>query len=411
MIAWAKTKLRDVAPSIPSLRKFLSDETVWMLTLDQIESGTGSIINKNYLPAKEASVSSLTFDEGNVLYSKLRPYLNKVFLPNESGFATTELVPLRPNRKLLDRKFLYYFLRSAPFLAFATQNVAGIKMPRVIMEKFWEYPIPLPSLAEQRRIIEILDQADTLRKKRAEADKMGEKILPVLFYKMFGDPITNPNHWIKEPIGSLSIDGAQYGANARAVEFTDGSPRYVRITDINDSGNLSKDDIKTLDSDDWQSYKLEWGDILFARSGATVGKTYMYKETDGLCAYAGYLIRFRLDRRRVNPWFLFSATRTPYYRNWVNSKKRVAAQPNINGQEYGSFSIALPPITLQDQFAQSAQQVDAIVNATTNTKKKLNQLFELLLYSAFSGDLTTNWREAHMKEILQEIEEQARELN
>jgi type I restriction enzyme, S subunit len=81
--------------------------------------------------------------------------------------------------------------------------VAGVKMPRIIMAKFWEHHLPLPPLSEQRRIVEILDQADALRRKRTEADAKAERILTAVFYEMFGDPATNPNGLRKQRLGTL----------------------------------------------------------------------------------------------------------------------------------------------------------------------------------------------------------------
>ncbi len=184
---------------------FSPDEPVWHLTLDQVESHTGNIVNKKIAPASTAGTSTNVFDDGNVLYSKLRPYLNKVICPTEPGIATTELIPLRPRKDLLDRHYLTYYLRSKHFLGFANVAVAGVKMPRIIMAKFWKHQVPLPPLSEQRRIVEILDQADALRKKRAEADAKAARILPALFYKMFGDPATNPKGWPTKRLGDPQV--------------------------------------------------------------------------------------------------------------------------------------------------------------------------------------------------------------
>jgi len=407
---WPKIPLRQVAPSGVPNRQIDANEVVWQLTLDQIESNTGCIVGKKYGPAGEAGSSTNVFDENNVLYSKLRPYLNKVVCPQEPGIATTELVPLRPKAELLNRKYLTYYLRSPEFVRFASATVAGVKMPRIIMSKFWDHELPLPPLREQRRIVEILDQADALRKQRAEADAKAARILPALFYQMFGDPMTNPKGWPIESLGQFCSGRPQYGANAKAIEYKEGMPRYVRITDINERGQLIGENFKTLDSTDWEQYQLVEGDLLFARSGATVGKSYMYREQDGLCAFAGYLIRFQLDRNKMNPWVVFAYTQTPHYKNWVVSKQRAAAQPNINGQEYASLLIMRPEPELQQQFANSMVSILEISREVAAGTEKMENLFGLLLHRAFSGELTAKWREAHMKELLQEIEHQARAL-
>src|SRR5207245_873175 len=114
------------------------------------------------------------------------------------------------------------------------------------------------------------DQADRLRRLRAEADAKTDRILPALFVKMFGDPATNPMGWPVRTLGELAILGPEYGANARAIPLSPGQPRYVRITDIDQQGRLRSLDAMGIDLDEWEQYKLERGDLLFARSGATV---------------------------------------------------------------------------------------------------------------------------------------------
>jgi type I restriction enzyme S subunit len=116
---WRRFPLWKVAPPEPSKIQFKPDQDVWLLTLDQIESHTGFILKKRVVPSRQVGNSTFPFDSGNVLYSKLRPYLNKVLWPSEPGIATTELIPLRPHPDILDCAYLTYYLRSNHFLPFA----------------------------------------------------------------------------------------------------------------------------------------------------------------------------------------------------------------------------------------------------------------------------------------------------
>ena len=140
-----------------------------------------------------------------------------------------------------------------------------------------------------------------------------------------------------------------YGANEIAV---DGDPRtdvrYVRITDIDDHGNLRDEDWKTAERID-AKYALDRNDILFARSGATAGKAFIHKG-DGKAIFAGYLIRFRFDETRVNPSFVFYYTLLRGYRLWVRIIQRPSGQPNINSREFKAFEIPLPPPSIQNHI-------------------------------------------------------------
>ena len=309
---------------------------------------------------------------------------------------------------LLPRFAMYWFMHSAEALAAAANNAV---VPILNKGNFEKMPIPVWPLREQSRIVELLDEADRLRRLRREADAKAVRILPVLFLKMFGDPATNPMGWPMKPLGSLADQRPEYGANASAYPWEKDKPRYVRITDIKDDGSLSDKEVVSLDAVDWHRYLLQEGDVLFARSGNTVGKTYIYRSSDGLCSFAGYLIRFQFRSGAVDPWFIFGLTRTAYYRGWVESHKRVAGQPNINGQEYSSFLIPEPPLPMQQKFGMLTRNIESILVGAAEAAENLETTFSTMLQQAFSGQLTAKWREAHMKELLAEMEQQARLLN
>lgn len=307
--------------------------------------------------------------------------------------------------------FLAYFLASKEAQILQNFVKKGATVHSISMDRFGSLPVPIPAKKEQSRIVELLDKADRLRRLRREADAKAARILPALFLKMFGDPATNPMGWRMKPLGDLADQRPEYGANASACPREKGMPRYVRITDIRDSGTLSDKDIVSLDSTGWQRYLLDEGDILFARSGNTVGKTYIYRPTDGPCAFAGYLIRFKFRSGSIDPWFVFGLTRTAYFRGWVQSHKRVAGQPNINGQEYSSLLIPEPPELFQKQYGKLAKSVESLLVKADAAADQLETTFATLLQQAFSGQLTAKWREAHMRELLAEMALQARGLN
>lgn len=132
-----------------------------MLNLDAVQSNTGAILFKNKVLADQIQGGSIiTFSEHNVLYSKLRPYLNKVVLPDEPGFGTSELVPLLPNASILTREYLAWMLRSESFVTMISNAVAGTKMPRVTMDTFWKFNIPLPPVELQNQFADFVRQVD-----------------------------------------------------------------------------------------------------------------------------------------------------------------------------------------------------------------------------------------------------------
>ncbi|WP_432650499.1 restriction endonuclease subunit S [Huintestinicola sp.] len=180
---WNRKPMDEVAPSIPYKEKI--DGKVWLLNLDMVEPNTGRIIEYFYVDRSEVGNSTSAFDEGNVLYSKLRPYLNKVVIPNCKGYATTELVPLRPNSSL-NREFLAFLLRSDSFVSYINEKVAGAKMPRVSMGDFREFKCILPPLNLQTQFANFVKQTDKSKNAVKKSLEKLETLKKALMQEYFG---------------------------------------------------------------------------------------------------------------------------------------------------------------------------------------------------------------------------------
>lgn len=140
----AKYKLNDIAPIKQGV--VLAEDKYWLLNLDMVESNTGKIIDYLYVPKEEIGASTVTFDTDNVLYSKLRPYLNKVVLPDRPGYATSEMLPMRPNTDIITREYLTYFLRSPHFVSYINEKTSGAKMPRANSSDLKAVEIECPTI-------------------------------------------------------------------------------------------------------------------------------------------------------------------------------------------------------------------------------------------------------------------------
>lgn len=158
---WQTDVLENVAPQkgykgvVPSI-----EEKYWVLNLDMVESNTGEILQKCYFDKESIGSSTNMFDMNNILYSKLRPYLNKVVIPYDIGYATSELVPLCPNKNLLNRIFFAHILRSRFFVNYISAKVAGAKMPRVSMDVFKKFHVILPSLCLQNEFAKKIENIE-----------------------------------------------------------------------------------------------------------------------------------------------------------------------------------------------------------------------------------------------------------
>lgn len=156
---------------------------------------------------------------------------------------------------------------------------------------------------------------------------------------------------------NLLLSKPQYGANESGLDrLNNTQPRYIRITDIDENGLISINELGATVAKVEEKYILSNNDILIARSGATVGKAYLHKELPYTCLYAGYLIRFLVDPSKILPGFLFSYTQLNSYKEWVSAIQRPSAQPNINAEEYQSLEIPLPDLPTQKAIVEIINQ-------------------------------------------------------
>ena len=181
---WNVDTIKNVAPRTKYVGKF--DAKVWILNLDMIESGTGNIIEYMYEDLEKIKSSTCTFNEEYVLYSKLRPYLNKVVVPIRKGYATSEMIPLKPDITRVEKQFLAYLLRSEQFVNYISLKTIGAKMPRVSMEIFMKFNLILPPLSLQNQFSEIVKQIDKQKFEIEKSLKETQELYESLMEKYFG---------------------------------------------------------------------------------------------------------------------------------------------------------------------------------------------------------------------------------
>ncbi|MDT2802350.1 restriction endonuclease subunit S [Vagococcus lutrae] len=166
------------------------------------------------------------------------------------------------------------------------------------------------------------------------------------------------DEWQQRKLGELA-ESFEYGLNAPSKEY-DGENKYLRITDIDESSRQFKTESLTSPNIDLEladNYILKKGDILFARTGASVGKTYRYNERDGVVYYAGFLIRARI-KTDVNAEFIFQNTLTENYNNYIKVTSQRSGQPGVNAFEYSKFELMMPKQKEQQKIGNFFKQLD-----------------------------------------------------
>jgi type I restriction enzyme S subunit len=185
-----------------------------------------------------------------------------------------------------------------------------------------------------------------------------------------------PSHWEMQRLKFALLQPLQYGANEEAGEADLASPRFVRITDINERGELRDDTFRSLAHEKAEPYLLEEGDLLLARSGATVGKSFQYRNAWGKCCFAGYLIRARLDQKKCLPDFLHYFTSSTNYWDWIASSLIQATIQNVSAEKYGNLSLPVPPPPEQQAIMSFLDRETAKIDTLVAKKERLIELLQ-----------------------------------
>ena len=344
---------------------------------------------KLYLREKESAElikGNLHLVDGDTLiYSKINVRHGCVYFhsANSTPFGVSSEYPAyKLNPQKVTGDYLVLILRSSYFKNALSAKTSGIAKARVKPTEFLSIEIPLPSLTEQKNIVDAYNFAISQANHYAqEADNIDEQIENYLqnklgfaqvlitqkqttigkFIKLFHlknitrwDVYNSKNNsysglYSNQLLRDILISTPKYGAGYKA-EKKQRDVRYIRITDINEDGSLNNDFASVPKFD--KQYLLKQNDFLIARTGNTVGKTFLYDDSMGQAIYAGYLIKFELDTNKVNPQYLLAYTKSSAYKQWIKNNMRISAQPNINSKQYEESPIVLPPLDIQNEIVE-----------------------------------------------------------
>ena len=417
--SYAETKQKVNATS--------ADPSIWGLDLEDIEKG-GRLLEYKTVGERKAVGDKTVFTKGDILYSKLRPYLLKIFVAPDDGICTPEIVPFRVYGGI-DPSYIVNYLKS-PYVDNLINSITyGVKMPRVGTETMTSLLVPIPPLEEQRRIVEKIDEVasavsaydvtyqksealnstfpealkksilqeavqgkpvpqdptdepaeallERIRAKKQQLIKEGkikkDKHESVIFRrdnshyeKLDGMerciddelPFEIPESWAWVRWGAIA-ESIQYGYNAPAKQ--EGRIRMVRISDIHENTVAwSSVPFCDIDDSDIPTYLLQANDILFARTGGTVGKSFLVSEVPCESIYAGYLIRTRYSSL-LCPHYLKYFMESPLYWQQLKSGTTATAQPNCNGQTLAKMLLPLPPANEQLRIVDNLARTFAII--------------------------------------------------
>ena len=251
-----------------------------------------------------------------------------------------------------------------------------------------ELLVPVPPIKEQRRIAEVLDRAEEIRSKRREAIAQLDTLIKAIFLEMFGNPVTNPKGFTIRKIKDL-LESASYGTSEKSS--SEGEFPVLRMNNITRSGEIDLTDLKYMDLADSQKerYLVRSGDVLFNRTNSAelVGKTAIIRNISSPMAFAGYLVRLRVNKEN-DPEYLSAFLNTDYSKRVLRGMcKSIIGMANINATEVQTIKIAQPPLHLQQEFAHRVEAVEKLKIAHRASLSELDALFASLQHRAFRGEL------------------------
>lgn len=187
------------------------------------------------------------------------------------------------------------------------------------------------------------------------------------------------------PLGRLLRRAPRYGINAAGVTLRPGVPTYIRITDIDDTGRFAPNPKVGVAHPGAANYVLGTGELVFARTGASVGKSYLYDPADGLLVYAGFLINIAPDSQQLDPRFLALYVQTKEYWDWVARTSVRSGQPGVNGREYATLLVPRPDLATQKAIAEAVGDVDYYIRSLERLIAKKQAIKQGMMQQLLTG--------------------------
>ena len=351
-----------------------------------------SKLKSKFISKTESKITQLGFDscstkllpENSVLFSSRAPIghvaINTIPMCTNQGFKS-----FVPKADLLDSQYLYYWLKANK--EYLQDLGVGATFKEISKTVIANVEIPLPPLAEQRRIASILDQADELRQKRQQAIEKLDQLLQATFIDMFGDPVSNPKGWDLRSVGEISESklGKMLDKKKQSSEID--QYKYLRNANVQwFRFDLSDVFEMEFNEKDRKNCELKFGDILVCEGGEP-GRAAIWKNDLENCFFQKALHRVRLDMTQILPeyfvWLFWFYSKNGGFDDHIT----VATIAHLTGVKMKAMQIPIPPLSMQEEFQQKVNEIEVLKTTLENSSKLFESLFSSLQNQAFNGTL------------------------
>lgn len=396
MSAGLKTAtLDEVAELNPCLTKTPAmDDLISFVPMSAVSAETATITEEESRTYAEVAKGYTPFLTGDVLVAKITPCFEngkiaQALLKQETGFGSTEFHVIRPHPNKLDARYTLHFLRRRNVRLAGERRMTGSAGQRRVPANFFaKLKIPLPPLAEQRRIAEVLDRVEALRAKRRAALAKLNSLTQSIFLDLFGDPANNPKGFPKKPLASLvrDEDTINYGVVQPGDDVDEGVP-LIRVGDLID-GKIRHSELKRIAPSIEAAYKRSrlCGDEILVSCVGSIGFVALANESVKGFNIARAVARIRLSEE-TNRIFMAAYLNTDFVQRYFTNELRTVSQPTLNIKQLSETIVVLPPMNLQCEFARRATTVESLKTAQRKSLTELDDLFASLQHLAFRGEL------------------------
>ncbi|ACT13902.1 MULTISPECIES: restriction endonuclease subunit S [Pectobacterium] len=384
-MSWPTYKLTDLCNKITdgshNPPPGISESKFLMLSSKNIFDDDINFHNPRYLTKDDFERENRRTDvsSGDVLLTIVGTVGRAAVVPDGSPKFTLQrsVAVLKPKHGIITSRFLMYTLRS--MLDVLLAGARGVAQQGIYLKQLHDLDIKVPSVEIQKHIVNVLDKASSLCRKREQGIKLADEFLRATFSNMFGNPDNNIKNF---PIGTIRdlVSSASYGLSSKTSKHSGKYP-VLRMGNITYQGDWDLIDLKYIDLDEkaQEKFLLEKGDLLFNRTNSKelVGKTAIF-ENDRDMAFAGYLIRVRTNEIGNN-YYIAGYLNSLHGKNTlINMSKSIVGMANINAQEMQNIKILIPPKELQDNYEKIYKTVKNKIKIHIESKKESEMLFNNL---------------------------------
>jgi type I restriction enzyme S subunit len=353
----------------------------------------------------------LIVHEGDIPYNTMLMWAGAVGRSEYKGIVSPAYTVLQPKSKVkINTKYFHYMFRSQYYKNYSKRFSYGIvdSRLRLYYTYFKRMYSIVPPLETQNAIVNYLDRKtqqiqEFIAKKERLIELLEEKRKVVISTRLsFKEGAKTydtkidwigeiPDNWKVLNLKYLLKAKLKYGANEEAKDANINEPRYIRITDFGFDGKLHEDTFRSLPLKKAKDYLLEEGDILFARSGATVGKAFQFKNYNGVACFAGYLIKATPKENEILSDFLYLYTQSSFFETWKSQTFNQATIENIGADKYAVLKVIVPPIAYQSEIIKQAKndnlQFEKVISKAQIEIEKAKEYQESLITQVVSGQL------------------------